>query len=440
MAPSAPPPGIVKAALNRSLSPPLTKAAAEKILGVYSASIKLDKENSEKGLSCANAGNKFKKEDTYTSTLLGEVKLPGSDEKLKLKPEAEEAIANIFAKTKDATTRVVEKFEAAIKDHNTKIKGGSTKPNDLKDELCRLERSLRNAMADIHKQEVAELEKLLNDDKNPLHTQFAKTKDPIIDALKKSQQEQLKAFSKQVDAELRRMHMLTNEAEARALLCALMEQNGRNRDYTDKLFQAMINRNNQQATVLLSNASEEGDRYAEADFKELLGTGFVTKTGKTITISAEPAGLSIKTGTFGGKLSAPDFLEMALLAKSMGWPTIRINIHHTDPDIARSWAAEAYLACIKAGYPADKFEINLEEEGKWKKQEPAQLGVDPKSVESLLSSDTRIPEDNSVAEYRNIIDEMKSNAAPVNAPAPAATVTGGADEPAATVTGGPKSS
>lgn len=437
------PPGRLKAALNRNLpSASLTKATAEGIYGFHSGSIKFDKENQQRGLSCADAGSKFKKAPTYTRTLLDSVKLAGKDEKLKLQEDTEKSIANIFANTKNADAKISE-FSTAINDLNNKIKLNNANPKELKDQLHTLKGKLYKAMKEIHEDEIKTLKALFKTN-DELKKQPDSTKDAIIDALKKSQQDQLKNFNKQVDAELRRMHTLTNQAEARILLCALMEKNGRNRDYSEQLFNAMVARNNRVAGgAQLLDDSLDSERFSEADFKELQTKGFTTKTGKTINISGEPGdkpgeiritGLSIKSGLFGGKLTSIDFLEIALLAKSMGWDTIKINVYHSDPEIAKELAAEAYIDCIRGGFPVGMFEICLEEKGEWKKQEPAQLGVDPKSIESLLSSDTRLPdEDNPTAEYRSKVEEVK-NSAPQS---PAVTVAGQQPDPAATITGGP---
>ena len=442
-----PRPGRLEAMLNRNLpSASLTKTAAAGIYGLYSSSIKLDTENKEKGLLCASAGEKFKKSDTYTSTLLDSVTLVKKDEKLKLKADTEKSIAKLFDDHKH-TDEGITKFKTAIDVLNEKIKSDNANPKELKDELHTLKGQLYKTMKAIHENEVVALKALFQTNEE-LTQQPDTTKDAIIDALKKSQQEQLTNFNKQVDAELRRMHSLTNQAEARILLCALMEKHGQNRDYSDKLFNEMIAKSNK-SEMQISNVHNEGDRFSEADFKDLHEKGFTTKTGKTIKIFGEEgkkpgeiqiAKLSIKSGLFGGKLTSTDFLEMALLAKSMGWNTIKIEVYHSDPEKAKELAAEAYVACIKAGYPVGKFEVFLQnDKEKWVKQEPADLGVaDPKSIESLLSTDERLPdEDNPTVESRKIVAEQRSQLPPavtVTAPDPDQNST-----PAAIVTGGSNS-
>ncbi len=441
---SSTPPGTLKAILNRNLpSAPLTKTAAQGIRRLYSESIKLDKENREKGLLCANAGEAFKKTTKYTKTLLDGVTL-GKDEKLKLPNDTEEEIAKKIGDTK-LTDDAIKEFKTAIDGRNTEIKSNNVNPKDLKDQLQNLKLTLCKTMDKIHKKEVDALTALFKTN-TELQQQPATTQDAIIDALKKSQQDQLSSFKKQVDAELVRLHALTNQAEARILLCSLMEKHGRNRDYSDKLFNDMMAQRNK-AGMQISNIYNEGDRFSEADFKDLHenGKGFTTKTGKKIEIKIsgesgdkpneiKVAGLSIKSGLFGGKLTSTDFLEMALLAKSMGWNTIKIQVYHSDPKKARELAAEAYIACIKAGYPPEKFEVCLEDDkGVWKKQDPGQLGIDTKSIESLLSPDDRLEdEDNSTSKFKKLATEQKATeqekAVTVTArdqpTAPAATVTG----------------
>ena len=411
----------------------MTKAEAENILLDLKDSISLDEKSKKDGIKCAKAAEKFKKSRAYTKTLLESVKLP-QDGKPNLTDDARTAIDSCL-EDGWSTQQAIETFTKALEDLDTKIKSGEVTPNSVVKKVQELRNELLTSMETQHQHERDALEKLFTDQmashSNGQSKKIVITvppqaindiRTPILNALKKSQEERCKSFTTDVNKELTRMHKVSNRSEAVLLLCNDIYKDGRHKSFTKNL----ITENKQQkASILVQNATEDSDRFSGADFIKL--ENFKTQSGKKISFKrAEDAtiiGFSINSSIFGFKVNPKDLLDMALLGKAMGWEKIKMNITHTDPDKAIELAREAYIACLKAGFcsikeldakgnPTNK-EIGIvirvrDEKGNWVEKDAASLSIDPSTIESLLSKykeTNHTPAKETTTEYK---DELKS--------------------------------
>lgn len=421
----------------------MTKAEAENILQDLKDSISLDEKSKKNGIKCVKAAEKFQKSNTYTKTLIESVKLP-QDSKPKLTTEAMTAITNCL-KDKESTQpgaitskQAIKTFSDALTDLDKKIKSGTVTPNSVVKKVQELRNDLLTSMETQHQIEMTALKKLFDDqlvlDSNGNSTQITITvppqaindvRTPILNALKKSQEEQCKSFTTDVNKELTRMHKLSNRSEAVLLLCDDIYKDGRHKSFTKNL----ISQNKQhKGNIQVQNATEDSDRFSGADFKNL--EYFKTQSGKKIPIKRNTedgtiTGLSINSSVFGFRINSKDLLDIALLGKAMGWEKIKMDITHSDPEKAIELAREAYIACLKAGFcsikeldakgnPTNK-EIGIvirvrDEKGNLVEKDAASLGIDPSTIESLLTKykeTNHTPAKNTVAQYKEELNDIK---------------------------------
>ena len=381
--------------------PSMERETAKGLLALVREGIQLDT-NRIRDSECGTAAEIFKKKKTdYAEAIINSIEFPKDDTKkdrptkLVLPTKIVEEISNVLKNTAPTDT-AIDTFKAEVDKLNKARQNPKFDQHAHARRIQELRHTMRAAIDAQHAKERNELERYLDSPEfkaaipNTLSPEDVKKE--MLKALEKQQHQQKESFDNKTSNDIKHLLEVTNQAEASALLCSIIEkqQHGENKAFLEQLA-ARRAKGKKGITITASNPNDP-ERFSDANIKEYFkDKPYITSTGKEFTLGADGRTIHGSSWILGFKDS--DLLEMALLIKAMGETEIKFEISHDNPDTTIQLAQRAYEQCLKAGFPPDCIEVEYRgPDGKMQTYQPTD--EQKKNVTSLLSSVDDLRRDN----------------------------------------------
>ncbi|WP_419419113.1 hypothetical protein ACNVED_11230 [Legionella sp. D16C41] len=296
------------------------------------------------------------------------------------------------------TKKAIETFEKEMAVLNESVRKDPPlfRPKEIASYIQELRTSTRKALEDQQKEEITNLENLLNHDAGFLNNltakmgidsnnsvQVDKLKKDMIDGLKKSHQEELGEsddpkkfgkFEKALDAQVKDLHELERKENDRIAYFAAMynnKQSAKMKKAIDDWYEANKGPNAPNGASLSINfdknlAKFKGLKPSNLDLIE-------TITGRKITYTKEKNKDGKEEGVFTMQLPRfdptyyysrsqqieYDLVSMAQAIRADGNDKITLNIDYRDEKYALELARKAYEAALKAGFAPEDIAITV---------------------------------------------------------------------------------